>query len=154
MRRGSLVHEVLYRCTLGDAASAAAWADRLAGEQGEPELAGEVTGYATAIIDSPAMRRVRAAGRVLRELPVAWYDAGADRYVEGFVDLAFEEADGWVLADYKTDAMPTAAEGGARALIARYRPQVDLYRGAVAASGMKVTECGLWLAATGDLHLW
>ena len=150
MRRGSLVHEVLYRCTLGDAASAAAWADRLAGEQGEPELAGEVAGYATAIVDSPAMRRVRAARRVLRELPVAWYDAGADRYVEGFVDLAFEEADGWVLADYKTDAVPAAAEGGARALIARYRPQVDLYRGAVAASGMKVTECGLWLARTGE----
>ena len=154
LRRGSLVHEVLYRCTLGDAASAVAWAQRLAGDQGTPELAGEVAGYAAAIMGSPAMRRVLAARQVLRELPVAWYDAGTDRYVEGFVDLAFEEADGWVLADYKTDAVPAAAESGARLLIDRYRPQVDLYRGAVAASGMKVTACGLWLAVTGDLHLW
>ena len=154
LRRGSLVHEVLCRCTLGDAASAAAWARQLAGDQGNPELAGEVEGHATAIINSDAMRRVRAARRVLRELPVAWYDAGQDRYVEGFVDLAFEEADGWVLADYKTDALPAAGKDGVRLLKDRYRPQVDLYRDAVAASGMTVTACGLWLTATGDLHLW
>ena len=154
LRRGSLVHEVLCRCTLDDGASAAAWARRLAAQQGAPELADEVTRYAVAIIDSPAMQRVRAARRVLRELPVAWYEARRDRYVEGFVDLAFEEADGWVLADYKTDALPAPEPRGSRLLIERYRPQVDEYRRASAATGMKVTACGLWLTATGDLHLW
>ena len=154
LRRGSLVHEVLCRCDLGDPAGAAAWAQRLAAQQGAPELAGEVIRQAEAIIASPAMRRVRAARRVLRELPVAWYDAGADRYVEGFVDLAFEEAGGWVLADYKTDSLPAPGPRGARLLIERYRPQVDEYRRAVAAAGLPVTACGLWLAATGDLHLW
>ncbi len=154
LRRGSLVHEVLYRCELGNQDSAAALARQLAGDQAAPELAGEVAGYTATIIGSPAMRRVLAARRVLRELPVAWYDAGADRYVEGFVDLAFEEADGWVLADYKTDAVPAATEGGVCGLIDRYRPQVDLYRDAVAASGMRVTACGLWLARTGELLLW
>ena len=154
LRRGSLVHEVLCRCELGDAASAAAWAQRLAAQQGDPEFADEVTRLAAAIIASPAMQRVRAARRVLRELPVAWYDAGADRYVEGFVDLAFEEADGWVLADYKTDSLPAPGPRGAQLLIERYRPQVDEYRRAAAAAGLRVTACGLWLAATGDLLLW
>lgn len=154
LRRGSLVHEVLSRCALGDAASAAAWAQRLAAAQGAPELVDEVTRYAAAIIDSPAMRRVRAARRALRELPVTWYDPGRDCYVEGFVDLAFEEADGWVLADYKTDALPAPEPRGVQLLIERYRPQVEEYRRAVSAAGMRVTACGLWLAATGGLHLW
>ena len=154
LRRGSLVHEVLSRCALGDAASAAAWAQRLAAAQGSPELIDEVTRAAAAIIDSPAMQRVRAARRVLRELPVAWYDEGRDRYVEGFVDLAFEEADGWVLADYKTDALPAPEPRGVQLLKERYRPQVEEYRRAVSAAGLKVTACGLWLAATGGLYLW
>ena len=154
LRRGSLVHEVLSRCALGDAASAAAWTQRLAAAQGSPELIDEVTRAAAAIIDSPAMQRVRAARRVLRELPVAWYDEGRDRYVEGFVDLAFEEADGWVLADYKTDALPAPEPRGVQLLKERYRPQVEEYRRAVSAAGMKVTACGLWLAATGGLYLW
>ena len=154
LRRGSLVHEVLSRCALGDAASAAAWAQRLAAAQGSPELIDEVTRGAAAIIDSPAMQRVRAARRVLRELPVAWYDEGRDRYVEGFVDLAFEEADGWVLADYKTDALDAPEPRGVQLLKERYRPQVEEYRRAVSAAGLKVTACGLWLAATGDLYLW
>ena len=153
LRRGSLVHEVLYRCALGDAVDAAAWAHRLAAEQGSPELADEVVRYAANIMDSPTMERVRGARRVLRELPLAWYDAGHDRYVEGFVDLAFEEADGWVLADYKTDAVPAAAQGGVRLLLERYRPQVDEYRRAATATGMQVAACGLWLAADGTLHL-
>ena len=101
LRRGSLVHEVLYRCALGDSADVAAWAHRLAAEQGSPELADEVGRFAATIIHSATMERVRAARRVWRELPLAWYDAGQNRYVEGFVDLAFEEADGWVLADYR-----------------------------------------------------
>ena len=154
LRRGSLVHEVLYRCALGDAANAAVWAHRLATEQGSPEFADEVARYAANIIDSPTMERVRAARRVLRELPLAWYDAEHDRYVEGFVDLAFEEADGWVLADYKTDAVPATPQGGVRVLKERYRPQVDEYRRAATATGMKVAACGLWLAADGTLHLW
>ena len=153
LRRGSLVHEVLYRCALGDAADADAWAHRLAAEQGSPELAAEVARFAAAIIHSPTMERVRAARRVLRELPLAWYEAGPNRYVEGFVDLAFEEADGWILADYKTDAVPAAAQGGIDRLLERYRPQVEEYRRAAAATGMQVAACGLWLATDGTLHL-
>ncbi len=54
--------------------------------------------------------------------------------IEGVIDLAFREADGWVVADYKTDVgddpdFPRRAEA--------YRRQVELY-----------AEC--WSALTGD----
>ena len=153
-RRGALVHEVLYRCDLADPASAALWAQRLTANRGLPELAGEVAAYARRILESDGMRRVLAANRVLRELPLVWYDAERDTYIEGYADLAFEEPAGWVIADYKTDAGASAAGDSAGALIEHYRPQVEAYRRAVAATGIRVTECGLWLAATGELHLW
>ena len=156
LRRGSLVHEVLYRCALDDTADAEQWAQRLAGEQGVPELAAEVARHTATVITSAAMRRVLTARRILRELPVAWYDSVEDRdgrYVEGFVDLAFEEADGWVLADYKTDALPADGQAGVRRLQERYRPQLDQYRRAVEATGMRVAAHGLWFTTTGDLHL-
>ena len=153
-QRGVLVHEVLYRCDLADPDSAAHWAQRLTADCGAPELAAEVARYADRVLRSPAMPRVLVARRVLRELPLAWYDGNRNTYVEGFVDLAFEEAAGWVIADYKTDALPDGQGGGVRGLLERYHPQVDEYRRAVTATGMPVAACGLWLTATGTLHLW
>jgi ATP-dependent exoDNAse (exonuclease V) beta subunit len=45
--------------------------------------------------------------------------------LEGVLDLAFEEADGWTVVDFKTDA---EIDGAA----ARYRRQVALYASVVA----------------------
>jgi ATP-dependent helicase/nuclease subunit A len=45
--------------------------------------------------------------------------------LHGAIDLAFEEEDGWVLIDYKSDTVtPENLEG----LVAFYSPQVSLYR--------------------------
>ena len=53
--------------------------------------------------------------------------------VEGVLDLAFEEAGGWTVVDFKTDA-----EIGAE--LGRYRRQVGLYASVVAtATGKNVT---------------
>jgi ATP-dependent helicase/nuclease subunit A len=53
--------------------------------------------------------------------------------VEGIVDLAFEDGDGWTVVDYKTDRELEGAEG-------RYRRQVAFYAHAVArASGRPAT---------------
>ena len=46
------------------------------------------------------------------------------RYVEGIIDLAFREADGWTIADYKTD-VGTDPDFSARK--AEYRRQVGMY---------------------------
>jgi ATP-dependent helicase/nuclease subunit A len=148
-RRGSLVHEVLYRCELADPDSATQWARRLCFERGLPELTEEVERHARAILDSSAIQRVRAARQIMREVPVASFDESTSTYVEGFVDLAFEEDDGWVIVDYKTDRV----DGNGAKLVERYRPQLEAYRGALSAAGMAVKQSALWFSDTGNLHV-
>ena len=146
-QRGSLVHEVLYRCDLGDPASADEWARRLCAQRGLPGFAAEVADHAKRVLESEAMGRVQRAKSVLRELPVVWFDKASDTYVEGFVDLAFEEEDGWVIVDYKTDRV----EGKVAALASRYGPQLEAYRRALVATGVTVKERGGWFTETGEL---
>ena len=76
--------------------------------------------------------------------------------LSGAIDLLFEEDDGWVIADYKTDRLPPAlsgADAGTREkalemLVAHYRPQVELYtRFWTETSGDKVKESGLYFTA-------
>jgi ATP-dependent exoDNAse (exonuclease V) beta subunit len=53
--------------------------------------------------------------------------------VEGVLDVAFEDADGWTVIDLKTDAEMAAD-------VERYRRQAGLYLSAVArATGKRVT---------------
>jgi ATP-dependent exoDNAse (exonuclease V) beta subunit len=59
--------------------------------------------------------------------------------VEGVLDLAFEDAAGWTVIDFKTDVEIAAA-------LASYRRQVGLYASVVArATGKKVTAVLLQL---------
>jgi ATP-dependent helicase/nuclease subunit A len=56
--------------------------------------------------------------------------------VQGIIDLYFEEPDGLVLLDYKTDSVKTAGQ-----LLDRYQTQMDLYaRALAAATGKPVKE--------------
>lgn len=56
--------------------------------------------------------------------------------VQGIIDLYFEENDGLVLLDYKTDAVQEAGQ-----LLDRYQTQMDLYARALsAATGRPITE--------------
>jgi ATP-dependent helicase/nuclease subunit A len=146
-QRGSLVHELLRRCELDDPEGTSYWAERLCREAGVTGLAAEVELHAKAILKSPFMLRVLQSSRVLREIPVATFDG--ERFIEGFADLAFEEPDGWVVLDYKTDrldrGMPSIARG--------YEPQVDAYRKALSAAGMTVKEAGLWFSETGEVWM-
>jgi ATP-dependent helicase/nuclease subunit A len=72
--------------------------------------------------------------------------------VQGILDLAFEEEDGWVLVDYKTNRV----DGGQtpETLLARYRPQLAVYRRALEAlTGRPVKAAGLYLIAA-DRMAW
>jgi ATP-dependent helicase/nuclease subunit A len=71
--------------------------------------------------------RARAAaerGACRRETPVSWVLPDG-MLIEGVVDLAFEDADGWTVVDYKTDR---ELAGGAE----RYRRQIALYARSIA----------------------
>jgi ATP-dependent helicase/nuclease subunit A len=145
---GSLVHRLLHAAGPDFAPPSPELAERLAAAAGAApgELAAALAAVRRAAAD-PLLERARRARRVLRELPVTWSrPAAADRtaspvVVHGVLDLAFEEADGWVIVDYKTDPVPDAATRDARE--AHYRPQLGLYAEALAAAGLRVKESRL-----------
>lgn len=81
---------------------------------------------------------------------------GAPLFLSGAIDLVFREADGWVIADYKTDRLPEAlSDGGSEekekaldVLVDHYRPQVQLYtRFWERMTGEKVKESGLYFTS-------
>ncbi|MBR2284799.1 MAG: helicase-exonuclease AddAB subunit AddA [Ruminococcus sp.] len=77
-----------------------------------------------------------AAAELGTDFPLADKFKGTDGMVKGIIDLVFEEPDGLVVADYKTDKGVNEEE-----LIKRYTSQLMLYRSAVElTSGKKVKE--------------
>ena len=81
-------------------------------------------------------RNAAARGACRRETPVtSMLDDGT--LVEGIVDLAFEEPDGWTIVDYKTDREIAAAGEE------RYRRQIALYAAAIARATDRPTSAVL-----------
>jgi ATP-dependent helicase/nuclease subunit A len=71
-------------------------------------------------------------GRCRREAPIAWRDTDG-LLIEGVVDLAFEQAEGWTVIDFKTDEEFRGNEPA-------YRRQVGMYASAIqAANGTRVS---------------
>ena len=111
---------------------------------------------AQAFLESPLMGRIAGAAQVLREQPfvleirmdslgLAVEEGGGteERLVQGVIDLAFLEEDGWTLVDYKTNRI---AEGEEARILAWYRPQLAVYREAlVRLTGRPVKAAGLYL---------
>lgn len=126
---GELVHEVLAVVPLDadeDAiAAAVAFKSRVI-DAGDADL-GLVTGAVREALRHPRLRAAAIAdadGRCRRESPVTLrLDDGA--WIEGQLDLAYEDADGWTVVDFKTDAELDGA-------LDAYRRQVALYARAVA----------------------
>jgi ATP-dependent exoDNAse (exonuclease V) beta subunit len=72
--------------------------------------------------------------------------------VEGVVDLAFREPDGWVIADYKTDLGDSLTAPRRRA---GYRRQVDLYAACwERLTGERVKEKVLFFTRSGTELTW
>jgi ATP-dependent exoDNAse (exonuclease V) beta subunit len=123
-RFGTLVHAALATVALDALPLQITEAVSLQGRiLGAPE---DETYAATALVGAalthPLIRRARdasRAGKCRRETPLACRESDGS-LIEGVVDLAFEDADGWTVVDFKTDA-EIAAE------LPRYRRQVGLY---------------------------
>ena len=60
------------------------------------------------VLQMPLLARARKARRVWREIPLFFPDD--EVLVEGVVDLVFEEEDGLVVVDYKTEGMAPGEE--------------------------------------------
>lgn len=74
-----------------------------AAAEGLPDRWQEVVELARKGLESPVVKRAVSSGRYYREVFVSVpIDEG---YVEGFIDLLFEENGGLVIVDYKTDVL-------------------------------------------------
>jgi ATP-dependent exoDNAse (exonuclease V) beta subunit len=127
-RFGTLVHAVLATVALDARRDAIAEVAALQARiLGAPE---DETDAATDLVEAalahPLLVRARAAsghGRCRRETPIpAAEPDGA--ILEGVLDLAFEEDDGWTVVDFKIQAELSAS-------LARYRRQVGAYASVV-----------------------
>ena len=128
-RFGTLVHAVLATVALDagrDAiAEVAALQARILGApEDETEAA---TDLVEAALAHPLLVRARAAsgrGRCRRETPITAVEPDGS-ILEGVLDLAFEEDDGWTVVDFKIQAELSGP-------LARYRRQVGAYASVVA----------------------
>jgi hypothetical protein len=135
-RFGALVHAVLASVPLGGDPTAIQHLATIHGRiLGAP--AEEIDSAAAAVhtaLAHPLLNQAREAanqGRCRREVPIAWRDNGP--LIEGVIDLAFEQAEGWTVIDFKTDEEFRGNEPA-------YRRQVAMYASAImAANGAQVS---------------
>jgi ATP-dependent helicase/nuclease subunit A len=138
-------------------------------EQGlPPSRASEALAVVAAVQASEIWRRAAVAGRLLVEVPfeiclqpgdplllmgAGGLGAGAvPVLVRGVIDLAFREAAGWAIVDWKTDAVRTPVELAERTR--HYAPQVRLYADIWARiTGEPLAERGLFFTAANRYEL-
>jgi ATP-dependent helicase/nuclease subunit A len=96
-------------------------------ENGEPAELAELLTLVAGMSNSEIWKRAMRSGNYLVEVPFALseVDDGMTAIAEGVIDLAFRESDGWVIVDYKTDAVANPEIWQQRTEL--YRRQVNLY---------------------------
>ncbi len=105
-----------------------------------PDLAGEIEQLVRTALSSPTVRAAFASATLRRELYVATRVGGV--VLDGFVDLCFEDSEGLVVIDYKTDRIGGAAELTRAA--GRHELQAAAYALALGdAAGKPVSRCVL-----------
>ncbi len=124
---GRAVHTVLQVTDLASGDDIANRARAQAVAEGIPGRETEVARLARAAVNSNIVRRAVASGRLWREVPVAVPTGNGA--LHGFIDLLFEESDGLVVVDYKTDSVSPAQAAEA---VQRYRLQGGAYAHAIA----------------------
>jgi ATP-dependent exoDNAse (exonuclease V) beta subunit len=99
------------------------------------------------VMKADIWRRAVASRRRLAEVPfeiLLESEAPVPVLVRGSIDLVFEEPEGWVIVDYKTDRVPG---GKPDAPVEKYAPQVRLYADSwERITGEKVKEMGLYFS--------
>ena len=133
---GRAVHAVLQSIDLatGDGLEQRARAQAVA--EGIPGREGEIARLARVAVESSVVRRAVASGRFWREVPIA--TPIGDGSLQGFIDLLFEEPDGLVVVDYKTDSI---AANETQEAVDRYRLQGGAYAHALSTvTGTTVKE--------------
>ncbi len=150
---GEAMHEILESdAAIGDEELVKLAKAKLAEYELQPNLAEDIVAMAKGVWQSDLWKRANAAKRTFRELPFTMAATSADglpALVRGVIDLAFEEEDGWVVADYKTDKIRGT---DLRLLAEHHRGQLETYAEALTrvAPDIKVKELGVYLLRAGE----
>jgi ATP-dependent helicase/nuclease subunit A len=98
---------------------------------------------------SDLWQRAKKSKQCLVEVPfkmMAQAQAEISTLITGAIDLVFEEQDGWVVVDYKTDK-----NNDINKIMENYKPQLESYANAFEKiSGYKVKEWGLFLTQSNE----
>ena len=134
---GRAVHAVLQVVDLRTGSDLNDIAQAQAAAEGVPAQADAIARLVRGALDSSIVQRALASARWWRETPVA--GPVGDGIVEGFIDLLFEEEDGFVIVDYKTDSV--RSQDAIERAMGRYRLQGGAYALALnKAAGVQVKE--------------
>lgn len=151
---GTVIHFLLQQAMVAPESDLRPLAYTALEEQGlSTSLVEEALATVRSVTESVIWRRARSASRFFVEVPFTrLLEPGAEgatlpTILRGVIDLAFEEPDGWVIVDYKTDAVTSEHLGQ---LVDHYRPQVDTYsRQWEQIVGQPVKERGLYFVRFG-----
>ena len=147
MSWGRVLHAMLETAMRSpDADLARIAANLLAEEERPPGELAEVLGIVEGVRASDLWARALKAKRRLVEVPFAIPEAEGSALV-GVVDLVFEEDSGWVLVDYKSDAVTETNRSG---LLDFYFPQIGHYRRSWEKLTGSPTRAALFFIATGE----
>ncbi len=143
---GSAVHELLEIATKAPSADLQASAILLAHQyELGSERVDELLTTVRSVTQSDIWKRAQKANRCFSELPfetLSHTDDGKPVITRGVIDLLFEEADGWVVVDYKTDDI---TEADIESAVNYYRPQLKHYaQHWQDSTGYHVSELGLY----------
>jgi ATP-dependent helicase/nuclease subunit A len=122
------------------------------------DRADELLASVRKIMQSAIWKRAQASPRVLAEVPLMMMSNAVEAGTRpstlrrGVIDLAFLEADEWVIVDYKTDRVEHTSLAK---LVEHYRPQVQNYAHAWGSLlGQPVHEVGLFFTHPNRYECW
>ena len=155
MAWGRAVHKMLEIAGRRDGDSYLQGLDRLAKnvlitEEMNLDKKDELVRLVQSIMRSEFWERVKNAEKKLFEVPFAILTSkkAPPTILNGAIDLAFLESDGWVIADFKTDDVGTDLQ----TFVAFYTPQVQIYcRHWAAITKQPIKEAGLYFTS---IHRW
>lgn len=138
---GRAVHSVLQSVDLETGEGLEEISRAQAAAEGMPNRWQEIAELAQRALGSEIVRRAVASGRYYREVFVSAPVEGV--LVEGFIDLLFEEDDGLVIVDYKTDSL--SSEDEIKKSMASYRLQGGAYALALQNSSGRLVKEAVFL---------
>ncbi len=95
----------------------------------------ELIKLVTTYLNSELYHRIQKSKQVLKEIPFSYFQDGI--LYEGYIDLMFEELEGFVIVDLKTDNIKESEIESRSDL---YRNQLDIYAYALKNTGQTVKE--------------